>query len=185
MAPYKVTMLVATVIMFSLSVALSLSISSEAMGSEDGWQTDISDKGYIRVHVNGNATWGDRLMIFLNMSNCSKAEINMYFSSYNDELLDFDGSSILMDFGGAELDSKIVSVHDFLPLLSHRIATIQLGFILKESLYEWESRADEVSVKISENNPQALQDAFDVKFNDYTLTGLTEALAKIEEHCVK
>jgi hypothetical protein len=129
------------------------------------------------------ATWGDRLMFAFDKSNCTEAEVLMYFSSYEKEVVNFKDHKILLNFGNAEISSKILSVYDF--LLPHRIATIRVGFIEKDSLLRWEKLKDVISISISKNNPKLLQDAFDMKFNEYSTVGLTKALSRIEKVCYK
>lgn len=154
---------------------------AEKLAPETAWKIDTSAEKYIRLHVNGNVTWGDRLMFIFNKFDCSEAEVSLYFSSYEDEIVDYEDSSILLNFSGDEIKSTIISVQDFIP--PHRISIIRVGFIEKKALYDWEKLEDVIVVKISTNNSQKLQDAFDVKFNEYSMQGLSEALTSVEENC--
>ena len=151
--------------------------------ADGNWEIDTSGSKYIRMVVNGNVTWGDRLMFAFDKSNCTEAEVLMYFSSYEKEVVNFKDHKILLNFGNAEISSKILSIYDF--LLPHRIATIRVGFIEKDSLLRWEKLKDVISISISKNNPKLLQDAFDMKFNEYSTVGLTKALSRIEKVCKK
>jgi len=162
---------------------LSAITPTKAASTEENWVIDTSGGRFIRMIVNGNVTWGDRLMLAFDKTNCTEAEVLMYFSSYEKEVVDFKDHKILLNFGNAEVSSKILSVYDF--LLPHRIATIRVGFIEKDSLLRWEKLKDVISISISKNNPKLLQDAFDMKFNEYSTVGLTKALSRIEKVCEK
>jgi len=172
-------------VMFHLALLLSVSaMATEWTDASEGmeWKIDASDEDYIRLHMNGNVTHGDALMLFFNKSDCSKAEVILYFSSYEKEIMDYEGSQILMKFGKNELDSKISHVIDYVPPL--RIAVIRIGFVEKRILSKWETLGDELEVKISTNNPQKVQDLFDIKFNSYSMPGLTDALKSMERNCL-
>ena len=145
---------------------------SQTPTTDDNWKIDTSGSKYIRMVVNGNVTWGDRLMFAFDKSNCTEAEVLIYLSSYEKEVVDFKDHKILLNFENAEVSSKILSVYDF--LLPYRIATIRVGFIEKDNLHWWEKLKDVISISISKNNPKLLQDAFDMKFNEYSTVGLTK-----------
>ena len=182
---FQITWLL-TIVAFSgslLALTLSAITPTKAASTEENWVIDTSGGRFIRMIVNGNVTWGDRLMLAFDKTNCTEAEVLMYFSSYEKEVVDFKDHKILLNFGNAEVSSKILSVYDF--LLPHRIATIRVGFIEKDSLLRWEKLKDVISISISKNNPKLLQDAFDMKFNEYSTVGLTKALSRIEKVCEK
>ena len=182
---FQITWLL-TIVAFSgslLALTLSAITPTKAASTEENWVIDTSGGRFIRMIVNGNVTWGDRLMLAFDKTNCTEAEVLMYFSSYEKEVVDFKDHKILLNFGNAEVSSKILSVYDF--LLPHRIATIRVGFIEKDSLLRWEKLKDVLSISISKNNPKLLQDAFDMKFNEYSTVGLTKALSRIEKVCEK
>jgi len=175
-----------TIVAFSgslLALTLSAITPTKAASTEENWVIDTSGGRFIRMVVNGNVTWGDRLMFAFDKTNCTEAEVLMYFSSYEKTVVSFKDHKILLNFGNSEISSQILSVYDF--LLPHRIATIRVGFIEKDSLLRWEKLKDVISISISKNNPKLLQDAFDMKFNEYSTVGLTKALSKIEKVCKK
>ena len=107
----------------------------------------------------------------------------MHFLSYEKVVVNFKDHKILLNFKNVEVRSKILSVYDF--LLPHRIATIRVGFIEKDSLIRLEKLKDVISISIYKDNPKLLQDAFDMKFNEYSTVGLTKALSRIEKVCKK
>ena len=182
---FKTVRLLAIVTFTAIILPLTLyaGTPSKTPTGDDNWKIDTSGSKYIRLVVNGNVTWGDRLMFAFDKTNCTEAEVLMYFSSYEKTVVSFKDHKILLNFGNAEVSSKILSVYDF--LLPHRIATIRVGFIEKDSLLRWEKLKDVISISISKNNPKLLQDAFDMKFNEYSTVGLTKALSRIEKVCEK
>ena len=53
--------------------------SSQTPTADDNWEIYTSGSKYIRMVVNGNVTWGDRLMFVFDKSNRTEAKVLIYF----------------------------------------------------------------------------------------------------------
>lgn len=153
-----------------ITALIGLLVSWPAMAAD--WNTDVRDQG-VHLSITGLVTHGDRQHFVFVKNDCKR--VIHTFSAYTTEPENFEklkDNSFLIELNGERTEAKLdVAVK----ALSGHILFFNLGEYESSVLSNHLKKADTLQIEFIDGNGIKASDYFDVPFNEWSMSGVSEA----------
>ena len=159
-----------------LIAAMVLSMS--AMAAE--WEVSVSDD-LVDVAITGNITYGDRQRFIFRKGNCDVVQHT--FSNFTMQAAAFrnlKGAVLATDFNGDVIGAELIAS---IPAMSGQMLMFNFGSYDKDSLLEYLTASDKISITFVDGNGHIASDYFDMPHNEWSTSGMSEAFDDAYEKC--
>lgn len=168
---------------FSVLLFFGLCLSTVADELKDNeWTVDYITETSIHASVNGEVTHGDRLHVRFVQGQCDVGNLITFVYTYADHpnILQLEEQSVRSIFMGEEVTVSVLYTSPF--LMGHR-ATVDVGWMEKESLKQILGRSNPISMKYLDSDKVKISDYFDVLQNSWSNINLNAALDEASKMC--
>ena len=168
---------------FSVLLFFGLCLSTVADELKDNeWIVDYITETSIHTSVNGEVTHGDRLHVRFVQGQCDVGNLITFVYTYADHpnILQLEDQSVRSIFMGEEVTVAVLYTSSF--LMGHR-ATVDVGWMEKESLKQLLGRSNPITMKYLDSDDVKISDYFDILQNSWSNVNLNAALDKASKMC--
>ena len=161
-----------------LATLFGVLVSGQVMAAE--WKIDMRDDA-VDLSITGNITHGERQRFVFRKENCDR--VIHTFSTFTMQPADFEklvGKILVIRFNGEKIGAKLEGAYK--AMLGH-LLYFNLGGYGKDVLLGHLKKNKKLTIKFLDGNGYQASDYFDVPFNEWSTSGISEAFEKAYRVC--
>ena len=162
----------------SIIVMAGVFFSMPAMGAE--WDIAVSDDSVVAA-ITGNITHGERQRFIFRKGNCKT--VNHIFSTYTEKPANFkklEGAVLVIEFNGEIIGAELIFSKK---AMSGHLLMFNLGTYDKDVLLNYLETNENISIRFVDGNGHKASDYFDVPYNEWSTSGISETFDNAFRAC--